>query len=167
MLGVVIPAAEAVAATGARRIGVLATRSTVASGAYVREIARQAPDAEVRAVAAPLLVPLVENDGLRYADPILDEYLAALGEVDALVLGCTHYGLLKDRIRAKVGVPVIVSEEVVPESLADYLRRHPEHDAKIGRHGERIYRVTDLGPDYEALARTFAGEDVRLERVDL
>lgn len=167
VLGVVIPTAEAAAATGARRVGVLATRSTVASGAYEREIARQAPGVEVRAVAAPLLVPLVENDGLRYADPILDDYLAPLEGVDCLVLGCTHYGLLKDRIRAKVAVPVIAPEEVVPDKLADYLLRHPEHDARIGRNGERLYRVTDLGPGYEELARTFAGEDVRLERVDL
>ena len=167
VLGVVIPAAEAVAAMGARRVGVLATRSTAASGAYEREIARQAPGAEVRVVPAPLLVPLVENDGLRYVDPILEEYLGRLGEVDCVVLGCTHYGLLKDRVRARVGVPVIVQEEVVPSSLVDYLRRHPEHDARLGRAGERIYRVTDLGPGYEALARTFAGEDVRLERVEL
>ncbi len=167
VLGVVIPTAEAVVVTGARRVGVLATKSTAASGAYEREIARQAPDAEVRVVPAPLLVPLVESDGLRYADPILDDYLAALGRVDCLVLGCTHYGLLKDLVRARISVPVIVQEEIVPESLADYLRRHPEHDEKIGRSGERIYHVTDLGPGYEALARTFAGEDIRLERVEL
>lgn len=167
VLGVVIPTAEAVAATGARRVGVLATHSTAASGAYEREIARQAPEAEVRVLPAPLLVPLVENDGLKYVDPILDDYLAQLGEVDSIVLGCTHYGLLRDKIRARVDVPVIVQEEVVPERLADYLRRHPEHDARLGRSGERIYRVTDLGPGYEDLARTFAGEDVRLEKVDL
>ncbi len=167
VLGVVIPAAEAVAASGARRVGVLATRSTVASGAYAREIARHAPGVEVHAVAAPLLVPLVENDGMRYADPILADYLAELGDIDALVLGCTHYGLLKERVRAKVSVPIIASEEVVPSSLADYLNRHPEHDAKIGRHGERLYHVTDLGPGYEALAQTFAGEEIGLERVEL
>lgn len=177
VLGVVIPAAEAVAATGAKRIGVLATRSTVASGAYAREIARHVPGAQVMAVAAPLLVPLVENDGLRYADPILDDYLSPLlsegeglgvrGSIDCLVLGCTHYGLLKDQIRGKVDVPVLTSEEIVPESLADYLRRHPEHDAKIGRSGERLYHVTDLGPGYEELARTFAGEPVCLQKVTL
>ena len=185
VLGVVIPAAETVAAIGARHVGVLATRSTVASGPYVREIARHSPHAEVRAVAAPLLVPLVENDGLGYADPILDGYLAELGigspppsrgeepgvrgrpPIDCLVLGCTHYGLLKDRIRAKVNVPILTSEEIVPERLADYLCRHPEHDARIGRHAERLYRVTDLGPGYEALAQTFAGEAIRLEKVNL
>ena len=167
VLGVVIPAAEAVAKLGARRVGVLATRSTVASGAYAREIERHAPGALVRAVAAPLLVPLVENDGLKYADPVLDDYLATVGDVDALVLGCTHYGMLKERIRARTAATVLCSEEIVPESLADYLRRHPEHDERIGRSGERLYRVTDLGEGYEALARAFAGESVRLERVEL
>ncbi len=167
VLGVVIPTAEAVAAAGAKRVGVLATRSTAASGAYEREIARQAPDAEVRVLPAPLLVPLVENDGLRYVDPVLDDYLALLGSVDCVVLGCTHYDLLKDRVRARVSVPVVAQDEVVPASLADYLQRHPEHDARLGRSGERIYQVTDLGPGYQELARTFAGEELCLERVDL
>lgn len=167
VLGVIIPTCEAVAATGARRVGVLATRSTVASGAYEREMARHAPKAEVVTRPAPLLVPLVENDGLKYADPILDDYLQALGPVEALVLGCTHYDLLKDRVRVKMRIPVIAQDEVVPNSLADYLRRHPEHDARLGRHRERLYHVTDLGPGYETLARTFAGEDVRLEKVNL
>ncbi len=62
---------------------------------------------------------------------------------------------------------MLSSEEIVPDRLADYLRRHPEHDERIARDGQRTYRVTDLGPGYEALARTFAGEDVRLEKVDL
>lgn len=167
VLGVVVPTAEAVAATGARRVGVLATRSTAASGAYEREIQRQAPEAEVRVLPAPLLVPLVENDGLKYVDPVLDDYLAEVGKVDCLVLGCTHYDLLKDRIRAKVDIPVIAQDEVVPEKLADYLRRHPEHDERLGRNGDRSYQVTDLGPGYQALARTFAGEDLHLEKVDL
>jgi glutamate racemase len=167
VLGVVIPTAEQVAALRMKRVGVLATRSTVASGAYVREIVRQVPDAEVRVVPAPLLVPLVENDGLKYAGPILDDYLHALGEVDGIVLGCTHYGLLKDQIRARVDVPVLVQEELVPESLADYLARHPEHASRLGRSGARSYHVTDLGTGYETLARTFAGDDVRLEKVSL
>ena len=167
VLGVVIPTAEAVAATGARRVGVLATRSTALSGAYEREILRRLPEARVTVVPAPLLVPLVESDGLKYLDPILDDYLAGLGEVDLLVLGCTHYGLLKGRIREKTRVPIVASEGIIPERLADYLRRHPEIDAKIGKTGERLYKVTDLGPGYETLARTFAGRDVRLEKVEL
>ena len=167
VLGVVIPTVEAAVATGARRVGVLATRSTAASGAYEREILRRLPEAKVTVVPAPLLVPLVENDGLRYLDPILDDYLADLGEIDVLVLGCTHYGVFKDRIRGRVSVPVLASEEIVPERLADYLRRHPEIDDRLGRHGERRYRVTDLGPGYERLAQTFAGEDIALERVAL
>ena len=167
VLGVVIPTVEAAVAGGARRVGVLATRSTAASGAYEREFARLAPGVEVRVVPAPLLVPLVENDGLRYADPILDDYLAELGEIDCLVLGCTHYGLLKDRILAKTRVPVVAPERVVPEKLADYLHRHPEVDARLSRGGTRRFLVTDLGPGYQALARTFAGDTIALEKVAL
>lgn len=168
VLGVIIPTAEAVfEATRARRIGVLATPSTVESGAYEREIRRQSSEACVVARPAPLLVPLIENDGIKYIGPVLDDYLEGLAEVDALVLGCTHYGLIKDEVRARVSVPVICQDEVVPEKLADYLRRHPEIESRLGQSGQRRFLVTDVTSGYERWARTLVGEDVRLERVSL
>jgi glutamate racemase len=168
VLGMIIPAAEAVFEGGeAARVGVLATSSTVESGAYDRELRRQREDVTVVARPAPLLVPLVEHDGLRYAGPVLDDYLAGMEEVDALILGCTHYCLLKDEIRRRTKARVISQDEVVPDKLADYLRRHPEMDARLSRDGRRRYAVTDLTAGYEALAQRLAGNDVRLERVTL
>lgn len=165
VLGMIIPTAEAVFEGGeARTVGVLATTSTVESGAYNREIGRIQAEAKVFSRAAPLLVPLVEHDGLPYIGPVLDDYLVGMQDVDALVLGCTHYCLLKDEIRQRTPARVISQDEVVPEKLADYLRRHPEMDARLSRNGARRYVVTDVTSTYEALAQRLMGDDIRLER---
>ncbi len=167
VLGVVIPCVEAAVATGAHRIGVLGTRSTVESGAYPREIIRRCPEAEVVQVAAPMLVPLIENDAVRHLDPFLQEYLDALGYVEALVLGCTHYSLIASQVRRRFAGPVLVSDEVVPEKLADYLLRHPEHESKLGRTGSRRYCLTDLTSGYAEMAARLMGDEIDLERVQL
>jgi glutamate racemase len=146
------------------RIGVIATASTVESGAYVRELHRVHPATEVIQNPTPLLVPLVENDGFKYVGPVLDDYLAPLvdQQIESLILGCTHYCALKDQIRKKLSIPVISSDEVVPEKLAEYLMRHPEIESKLARTGSREYEVTDLTDSYGALARRLAGESIDL-----
>jgi glutamate racemase len=190
VLGVVIPMAEAAiealhwpaastadpgAAVSARstavqsgdppRVGVIATNSTVESGAFARELDRVYSGASAIQNPTPLLVPLVENDGFKYVGPVLDDYLAPLVEqgIESLILGCTHYAALKDQIRARLGVPVISPDEVVPEKLADYLQRHPEIESKLGKQGSRVYEVTDLTTSYQALAARLAGEGVELK----
>lgn len=170
VLGVLIPAAEAaVESESVKRVGVIATASTVESGSYARELERLKPGVQVFSQAAPLLVPLVENDALQYAWTILADYLQPLkaAQVDSLVLGCTHYCLLKEMARELIDCPVVVQDEVVPEKLADYLRRHPEIESKLGKSGGRRYQVTDLSPGYIDLVRRMIGEDLRLERVSL
>ena len=170
VLGVVIPAAEEASKHVAEGpVGVLATASTVESGAYCRELHRLAPDCKVVQRPAPLLVPLIENDGLRYIDPVIDDCLAPLASegVGSIVLGCTHYCLVKDRIRARVNVPVISQDEVVPERLADYLRRHPEMEERLGKAGRRRYCVTDVTPSYQSFADSLMGQELGLELVSL
>jgi glutamate racemase len=168
VLGVIIPTAEAVCELGgSRRVGVLATRSTVESGAYVRELHRQCAMATVVQQAAPLLVPLLENDSRQYLGPILNDYLAALGEVDALVLGCTHYALIKEEVRAALSIPVYSSDEIVPGKLADYLDRHPEIESKLGRSGERRYHLTDLSNHYSSFVSLITQAPIRFEKVSL
>jgi len=168
VLGVIIPTAEAIfEQSEARRVGVIATMSTVESRAYEREIEKQCSDVEVVAHPTPLLVPLVENEGLKYVGPVLDDYLAEVGPVDALVLGCTHYCHLKGPIRERVSIPVISQDEVVPEKLADYLRRHPEIESKLGRSGERLYHVTDVTTAYHRFAERLAGRPLDLQKVSL
>ena len=151
------------------RVGVIATSSTVESGAYARELNRIRPGIIVVQNPTPLLVPLVENDGFKYVGPVLDDYLAPLKErqVESLILGCTHYAALKAQIRERIQVPVISPDEVVPDKLADYLERHPEIESKLSKKGSRTYEVTDLTESYYSLARKLAGKDVDLTLTSL
>ena len=173
VLGVVIPmteaAVEAVKPDGNPKVGVIATASTVESNAYVRELHRVHPETEVVQNPAPLLVPLVENDGFKYVGPVLDDYLAPLIEkrIESLVLGCTHYAALKHQIKERIDVPIISPDEVVPEKLGDYLHRHPEIESKLAKTATRVYEVTDLTSSYSELASRLAGETIDLKLTQL
>jgi glutamate racemase len=169
VLGVLIPAAEVAAAEG-KRIGVIATAGAVASGAWPREIHRVAPDREVFQQAAPLLVPLVENDGLKWSEPILEEYLKPLlaQGIDTLVLGCTHYIFLKELAQKLApGVKVISPEELVPASLTDYLGRHGEIRSRLSAGGTAQFLLTDMTDEYVKLAQRLTGREITFELVSL
>ena len=166
ILGVLIPAAEAALEGEAKTIGVIATASTVESGSYERELTRIRPNVKVVSKAAPLLVPLVENDGLKYVVPILSDYLADV-QADRIILGCTHYCLLKEQVRKLFQGAVISQDEVVPDKLADYLYRHPEIEGKLSKQGSRQYHVTDLTTGYQDLAHRMMGARVDLEVVKI
>lgn len=167
VVGVIIPTAEAaVAMSQNKRIGVLATSGTVYSQAYQRELQKLQTEVQVFQQAAPLLVPLIENDGVRWAGPILDEYLEPLlvAQIDTLILGCTHYPYLKDLIRQKVGasVAVISQDELIPQKLEGYLARHPELASQLSRKSNYCFEVTDLAPTVTSLAQQLFGAEVEL-----
>jgi glutamate racemase len=168
VLGVLIPAAEAAAAASrSGHIGVLATSGTVASGAFDRELQKLRPDSKIISQAAPLLVPLVEYDGLEWADPILAAYLKPLTGIDTLILGCTHYPLLKDEIRRQVGegVTVLSQDEFIPAKVSAYLEHHPELRGRLSTGGSVHFTVTDKTAQAVRLAAHLYGRDIELERV--
>ena len=170
VLGVLIPAAEAaVEASASGRIGVLATSGTVQSGTFVQELGKLRSDAQVIQQAAPLLVPLIEHDGVKFAPPILAEYLAPLraADIDCLILGCTHYPVLQPQIEDFFGpgVRVIAQNQIVPGKLRAYLQRHPEIERDLSRGGGRAYRVTDLTAGAQALAGRLFGGTIALELI--
>ncbi len=172
VLGVLIPAAEAAVESSANnKIGILGTNSTVKSEAFIQEIKKLDPNVEVYQQAAPLLVPLVENNGMKWAGPIVDEYLDPLIEngIDTLVLGCTHYPFLKQMIREKVGntVKVVSQDEVVPAKLKDYLSRHSEIETKLSKTSQHTFLVTDFTETVSDLAQKLFGEEISLQLVHL
>ncbi len=132
ILGVTIPGAELAVAHGGRRIGILATARTVASGTYVAEIHKLAPDKIVVQRAAPLLAPIIEEGWERtpLAQEATRRYLADLVDCDAIVLGCTHYPLLADTIRAAMGPgPALLDPgPYLAVRLVQWLANHPEFD---------------------------------------
>ncbi len=170
VLGVVIPTVEACIASGHTRIGLLATQHSVRSNVYAQELQKINPNAEIIPQAAPLLVPMIENDGIRWIKPVLETYLAPLiaAGIQSLVLGCTHYPVLKNEIRALLpaDVQLVSQDEIIPQKIGDYLRRHPEHDAKLSRGGTHRYLVTDYSENYEDTARALVGGSAdRFEKV--
>jgi len=170
VLGVVEPGARAAAASGARHVGVIGTAGTVRSGAYQRALARLAPGVRVSAVACPLFVPLAE-EGWTSGDlpaAVARRYLEGLSRegIDALVLGCTHYPLLREAIAAAVGpnVALIDSAEATAEAAAALLAQEGLARETGRAATERLF-VTDLGESFGALAERFLGRPVAAPEV--
>lgn len=169
--GVITPGAEAaLAATRNGKIGVIGTRATIGSGAYKAAIRALEPSAVVFSRACPLFVPLAEEGWTEGPVPesVAREYLAPLVDagVDVLVLGCTHYPLLRATIERAVGdgVALIDSAEATAQAVVEDLEHHGM-SAPEGSDPTSELFATDLPPDATALASRFLGEPV--ERVAL
>lgn len=174
VLGVLIPFAEAaVAATRNRRVGIVATEGTVYSAAFMREIQKIDPTIAVFQQACPLLVPMIEagdcgSEEMRekvgsYLEPLLQE------DIDTLVLGCTHYGLVQDVFRNECGEgTVLISErDVLSSRLADYFKRHPEYRPLAREAGSVRFFTTGDVRHFNELGSVFSGREIRAEHAAL
>ena len=167
IFGVVTPTARRAAeVTKNGRIGLIATQATIRTGAYEKVIRALRPESEIIARPCPLFVPLVENGRTRPGDVVIEtvaaEYLQPLKDagVDTLVLGCTHYPLLRDVIGNFMGpgVTLLDSGAEVAREVAHWLR---EHDlAAAGQNGQREWYVSDTADGFSALASIFLGRPV-------
>lgn len=176
VLGVIRPTVEAVPSiTRSGHIGVLATPGTIASHSYHMEIAKTDPGIEVVEVACPLWVPLVENreaDGPG-ADYFVRKYLYQLlgadPEIDTVVLGCTHYPLLYAKIREYLPghIRILSQGGLVGESLACYLRRHPEMAGRLSHGGTCRYMTTENTEKFDTLATLFTGCPAHSTHIEL
>jgi glutamate racemase len=177
VLGVIRPTAEAIGTlTRTGHVGVLATAGTIKSESYPLEIKKLFPEVTVSGEACPLWVPLVENH--EYDTPGADYFvkqhiqrlLARDPQIDTIILGCTHYPLLYDKIRAFTPphIRLIPQGEYVAHSLRDYLRRHPEMDIRCRRGGTCQFLTTESVEKFEESASVFLGEErVSVESVEL
>jgi glutamate racemase len=167
VVGVLEPGAKAaVAATKTGRVGVIGTEATIASGAHEKAIAKLMPGAEVRSAACPLFVPLVEEGWTEndVAALTAEKYLAQFrgAGIDTLVLGCTHYPLLRKTIAATVGVGItlIDSATETAKEVADVLGELRRSGVGTGE-GARKFYVTDGPARFERIGARFLG-DARL-----
>ena len=174
VLGVIRPTSEIVGKyTRSGKVGVLATRGTVQSESYPIEIAKFFPGVQVFQQACPLWVPLIENNEHNKpgADYFVREYMGLLhtkcADIDTVLLGCTHYPLLKEKIGAclPAGSRLIAQGEIVAASLADYLRRHPEMEARCSKNGQLQFYTTDSTEDFDNHAGIFYGAELRSKHV--
>lgn len=174
VLGVIRPGARAAArVTTSGRIGVLGTAGTIASGAYQRAILAERPDAAIAERACPLLVPLAEEGWVEHAATrlVVQEYLAPIkaAGVDTVVLGCTHYPLLREVLRAELGAQVTLcdSADAVTE-VARALLGARELAAPSGLAPAHAFFLTDASSSFAALAERFFGAAIeRPVRVDI
>ncbi|MDV3309461.1 MAG: glutamate racemase [Cyclobacteriaceae bacterium] len=169
VLGVIRPTTEIVGMhSKTRHVGILATQGTVASMSYVIEINKFFPDIKVFQEACPMWVPLVEANEHTSAgaDYFVKKNITSLlqksPKIDTIILGCTHYPLLVEKIRRFLpdGIKLLVQGPIVAESLADYLHRHPEIDALCTKGGTRTFYTTESTDDFDHKAQRFLGSEV-------
>jgi glutamate racemase len=175
ILGVVVPTMEYVVGRNVKSAGLLDTDSTVRSGVYERELAKLAPGIRLVSVAAPLLVPLIENGGERFARPVVREYLESFrgSDIDSIILGCTHYPFLEEMIRDEAAnifarpVDIISQARIMPASLETYLARHPEIESLLSTDGRNSFAVTDITDSYRAQAEKLFGKKIEIAKVEI
>lgn len=176
VLGVIIPSVESLGAfTANGHVGILATQGTVGSRSYELETAKYHPDIRLSSEACPMWVPLVEygeadSDG---ADFFIRQHIDRLidkdPEIDTILLGCTHYPLLLDKINKYVpaGVKVVAQGEIVAASLKDYLSRHPEMETECSKGGTLEFLTTESTEKFAVSAATFLGRDINARKITL
>lgn len=176
VLGVIRPTTEIIGnLSETRSIGIMATNGTVASNSYPIEIAKFFPDIKVYQEACPLWVPLIENNEHQGngADYFVKKNLKSIFEkgedIDVILLACTHYPLLSEKIKEHlpIGVKLVSQGEIVAESLVDYLSRHPEIEQACSQNWSRAFYTTDSTEDFDKHAALFYKESVRSIHVDL
>jgi len=176
VLGVIRPTSEVVGQyTLTREVGVLGTVGTVVSESYPIEIAKFYPDVRVFQQACPLWVPLVESGEAEgegtdfFVRKYLDQLMEQSRNIDTLLLGCTHYPLLVDKIRKQVPehMRIISQGDIVARSLADYLERHPSMEERCSRGGTLKFYTTDAAGSFERLAGIFFDRALKASHLDV
>ena len=176
VLGIIRPTAEVIGhLTETRHVGVLATEGTIRSESYNLEIQKLYPDIQVTGVACPFWVPLVEyneadSPGADYfVKKRIDQIMQKDPQIDALILGCTHYPLLMPKILKYLpeGVRIVSQGDYVAKSLKDYLERHPKIEAKCSKGGQSRYLTTENPEKFKESAQLFLHTDIQVENITL
>ncbi|MFT3909136.1 MAG: glutamate racemase [Ferruginibacter sp.] len=174
VLGVIRPTSEIIgnySKTG--HVGIMGTTGTIQSGSYLIEIEKFYPAIKASQEACPIWVPLVENNEYQsagadyFVKKHIDNLLQKDASIDAILLACTHYPLLMDKILQYVpkGVSVISQGKIVAESLKNYLERHPEIDEKCSKNGKREFYTTGETADFNNHASNFFGQSIHSQKL--
>ena len=176
VLGVIRPTVECVGEISKNQhIGVLATAGTIKSESYPLEIHKLFPEIQVSGTACPMWVSLVENnesqdEGADYfIRKYIDQLLSKDPQIDTVILGCTHFPILLPKIRQYIPdhISVIAQGEYVAESLKDYLKRHPEMDAKCTKNGNCQFYTTEAEEKFSESAYTFLKQQISVKHITL
>lgn len=171
LMDVIEPVVDYVAAGNYARVGVIGTKRTIASGTYEKKFSEKSPSTSVVSMATPLFVPMIE-EGFIFDDvsnAILRAYLAGpqLDTIEALVLGCTHYPIIRQQIARifNFNVEIIDSARIV----AMRVKRELEERGMACRTGDPadIFYVSDYTPYFSRIAKMFFESDINLEKVSM
>lgn len=174
VLGVIRPTIEVLGdISRTNHIGILGTTGTISSKSYTLEIEKMFPDMVVTGEACPMWVPLVENNEFASsgADYFVQKHLENLltidPDIDTIILGCTHYPLLIDKIKQYLpeNITLLSQGEYVAESLVDYLKRHPEMDARLTKQGQCRFLTTESAEKFSEAASLFLNDDIEVEQI--
>ncbi len=171
MIDVIDPIVDYLAAKNYRKIGVIGTKRTITSGTYDQKLKEKAPDTEVVSLATPLLVPMIE-EGFIFDDisnAIIRTYLSndSLAGIEALILGCTHYPIIKNQISKffNFNIEIVDSARVVALILRDTLEKYNLLSDSPNVHDE--FFVSDYTPYFEKIARMFFEGEINLTKADI
>jgi glutamate racemase len=176
VLGVIRPTSEIIgqfSKTG--HIGILGTTGTVQSQSYLIEIEKFFPGTKVYQQACPMWVPLVENNEHNttgadfFVEKDIKQLLSQSAAIDTILLGCTHYPLLIEKIKQFVpkGTTILSQGEIVADGLVDYLHRHPEIEERCTSGGSLQFFTTDSAEDFDSKAAIFYGKPVQSVHLSL
>ena len=170
VLGVIRPSSEIIGQyTRTNSIGILATPGTVASNSYQIEIKKFSPQCKVFQHACPLWVPLIESNehftdsGLEFIKKDVQTLMSMNNRIDTIVLGCTHYPVLKDYIESIVpeDVDIVAQGNIIADSLADYLLRHPWMNSKCTKNGTVSFLTSESTEEFNLNAAKYIDVDVK------
>ena len=176
VLGVIRPTAEVIGNyTKNGSVGIVGTKGTVQSASYILEIEKFYPQIKVSQQACPMWVPLIENGEADepgtdyYVKKYLDQLFVKDEEIDCLLLGCTHYPLLLNKIKQYLPENIIVIEQgpLIAESLQKYLQNHPKMEETISKNGECSFYTTGAPEEFNHRAALFFGKKVSSKRANL
>jgi glutamate racemase len=176
VLGVIRPTAEIIGSLSeSKHIGILGTTGTINSNSYVLEVEKFYPSLKVYQQACPMWVPLVENNEYDnhgtdfFVKKCIQQLLQQDAMIDTILLACTHYPLLLDKIKeySPADMKILTQGEIVANSLKDYLARHPEMEDKYSKTGSRQFFTTDSTEDFDNQASRFFSEPVHSQHTNL
>ncbi len=176
VLGIIRPSVEELEKlSNTKNVGILATSGTVVSKSYPLEVNKLYPQINVWQEACPMWVPLVENNEHKGegADYFVKKYINSLllqnADIDTIVLACTHYPLLLDKIKKYVPnhIAVISQGKIVAKSLKDYLKRHPEIEVKCSKNAKRRFFTTEQADVFVEVANTFCKGVIEVEHINI
>lgn len=176
VLGIIRPTVEHVGeVTKSGHVGVLATEGTIKSHSYPLEIRKLYPEIEVVGESCPMWVPLVETNEYEsegadfFVKRHIDNLLARDPEIDTIILGCTHYPILMEKIRKYTpdGITLLTQGAAVASSLAEYLQRHPEMERLCTKGGKTVFCTTEADGKFGTQASLFLNYPVEVKNVTL